>query len=70
MQRLTDEQRRRWATDGFLHLERVFSAEEVLATYCTLVYHRVGSYEGAARVLGLDRRTVKAKIDRDLLERL
>lgn len=46
------------------------SAEELLREYATRVYARVGSYEAAARVLGLDRRTVKAKIDGDLLERL
>ena len=38
--------------------------------YCTLVYARSGSYEEAARRLGLDRRTVKARIDETLLERL
>jgi hypothetical protein len=45
-------------------------AEELLRRYCTLVYARTGSYEAAARRLGLDRRTVKAKVDRDLLEAL
>jgi transcriptional regulator with GAF, ATPase, and Fis domain len=52
----------------FLQAEE--SAEETLRRYCTLVYARVGSFEGAARALGLDRRTVKAKVDEDLLERL
>jgi DNA-binding NtrC family response regulator len=46
------------------------SADELLSHYCTVVYARVGSYEEAARRLGLDRRTVKAKIDSGLLERL
>ena len=46
------------------------SAEEVLREYCTRVYFQVGSYEEAARRLDLDRRTVKAKIDPELLERL
>ncbi len=45
-------------------------AEELLRQYCTRVYARVGSYEEAARRLGLDRRTVKAKVDPELLERL
>jgi transcriptional regulator with AAA-type ATPase domain len=43
------------------------TAEEALRKYCTLVYARTGSYEAAARRLGLDRRTVKAKIDTELL---
>ncbi len=38
-------------------------AEQVLSGYCSWVYRLEGTYEGAARVLGLDRRTVKAKID-------
>ncbi len=46
------------------------TAEELLAGYCTLVYSIVGSYEGAARALGIDRRTVKAKLDNALLARL
>lgn len=46
------------------------SAEELLRRYCTLVYAREGSYEAAARTLGLDRRTVKAKIDEALLAEL
>ena len=46
------------------------SAEELLSRYCTLVYARFRSYEAAARSLALDRRTVKAKIDREWLPRL
>lgn len=46
------------------------SADQLLGRYCTLVYAKAGSYEAAARQLGLDRRTVKAKIDPDLLERI
>jgi len=38
-------------------------AEEVLAYYSSLVYRQCGSYEEAARRMGVDRRTVKARID-------
>ena len=46
------------------------SAEELLRRYCTLVYAETGSYQETGRRLGLDRRTVKDKIDPDLLTQL
>ena len=46
------------------------TASELLTRYCTLVYSQTGSYEETARRLEIDRRTVKAKIDTALLERL
>jgi transcriptional regulator with AAA-type ATPase domain len=46
------------------------TAEELLARYCTAVYARTGSYSETARRLGLDRRTVKSKIDDRLLEEI
>ena len=46
------------------------TAEDLLSRYCTVVYSRTGSYEETARRLGIDRRTVKSKIDQALLERL
>ena len=46
------------------------TAEQLLVRYVTLVYSRTGSYEETARRLELDRRTVKAKVDTDLLARL
>lgn len=38
------------------------TADELLCRYCQIVYHQTGSYEATARKLGLDRRTVKAKV--------
>ena len=46
------------------------SADQLLARYITIQYSRAGSYEETARTLGLDRRTVKAKVDPALLARL
>ena len=46
------------------------SAEDVLRRYVTMEYRRTGSYEETARRLGLDRRTVKAKVDAEFLGRL
>jgi transcriptional regulator with AAA-type ATPase domain len=39
------------------------TADELLRGYCTLVYSQTRSYQETARRLGLDRRTVKKKID-------
>jgi transcriptional regulator with GAF, ATPase, and Fis domain len=46
------------------------SAEDVLRRYCTLVYADTGSYQETGRRLGLDRRTVREKIDATLLDEL
>src|SRR5712692_1195602 len=46
------------------------TADQLLRRYCTVVYSETGSYEETARRLELDRRTVKSKIDVELLERL
>ena len=46
------------------------AAEELLRRYCTLVYADTGSYVEAAERLGLDRRTVKSRIDPVLLAQL
>ncbi len=42
------------------------TADELLAHYAARVYRLTGSYEEAARRMGLDRRTVKAKVERYL----
>jgi DNA-binding NtrC family response regulator len=46
------------------------SADEVLNRYCTLVYADTGSYVEAAERLGLDRRTVRGRVDRELARAL
>jgi hypothetical protein len=57
--------------DGFAGLsEGPLTVDELLARYCTHVYATTGSYEETARRLGIDRRTVKAKVDGELLESL
>jgi len=49
---------------------RAFTAAELLSRYCTLVYAQTNSYEETARRLAVDRRTVKAKVDQELLAKL
>ncbi len=39
------------------------TADQLVSRYCTLVYRQTGSYEETARRVGLDRRTVKSKVD-------
>jgi DNA-binding NtrC family response regulator len=46
------------------------TASELLTRYCTLVYAQTESYEETARRLGIDRRTVKAKVNQELLAKL
>lgn len=40
-----------------------FTADEVLAHYCRRAFNKFGSYDGAGKAIGLDRRTVKSRID-------
>lgn len=46
------------------------SMDEVTAHYAAIVYRKTGSYEDAARRLGIDRRTVKAKVEKFLRQEL
>ena len=46
------------------------SADDLLRRYCTLVYAEAGSYEETSRRIGLDRRTVKSRVDPELLREL
>ncbi len=46
------------------------TADELLARYCTLVYADTRSYQETARRLGLDRRTVRKKVDLAQVEAL
>jgi DNA-binding NtrC family response regulator len=50
---------RAWLTEAE---EGTLTAEELLGHYCRWVHAKVGTYEGAAERIGLDRRTVKRKI--------
>ena len=49
--------------------EARLTADEVLNLYCAMVYEKTGSYQACARRLGLDHRTVKTRMDPDLLRR-
>lgn len=40
------------------------TADELLDAYCQLAYRLEGGYEPAARAIGLDRRTIKARVTR------
>jgi DNA-binding NtrC family response regulator len=51
-------------------LEGRLTADEIVRRYCTLVFAKTGSYQETARRVGLDRRTVKDRIDAKLLARL
>jgi transcriptional regulator with PAS, ATPase and Fis domain len=44
-------------------LDAKMSADTLLNQYCKLVYDKLGSYEAAATQLGLDRRTVKKRVE-------
>ncbi len=43
---------------------------QLMGQYVTRVYARTGSYQAAARQLDVDHRTIKSRIDADLLHRL
>ncbi|MBV9494796.1 MAG: sigma-54-dependent Fis family transcriptional regulator, partial [Acidobacteria bacterium] len=46
------------------------NADELLRNYTTLLYAADRNYARVATRLGIDRRTVKAKVDAELLEEL
>jgi DNA-binding NtrC family response regulator len=47
-----------------------FTADDLLRNYCTLLYAKTRNYSQVAEKLGVDRRTVRAKVDVRLLEEL
>ena len=51
-------------------LDGALTADELVRQYCTLVFAKTGSYQETSRRVGLDRRTVKDRIDAPLLARL
>ncbi|MEX2389172.1 MAG: sigma 54-interacting transcriptional regulator [Phycisphaeraceae bacterium] len=46
------------------------TADQLLNWYCTIAYSRTGSYQRAAQILDIDRRTLRARVDHDMLGRL
>ena len=55
-----------WARQA---IARSLTADELLGEYCAWVYAECGSYEASAERLGIDRRTVKARIDEVIRKR-
>jgi DNA-binding NtrC family response regulator len=51
-------------------LQGTLTADELLRHYCTFIYAQTGSYEETSRRIQLDRRTVKSKVDKGLLDRI
>lgn len=51
-------------------LSASLDVERLLDVYCTLAFAHTGSFSEAGRRLGVDRRTVKARLDKALLERI
>lgn len=51
-------------------VDQSLTADELVCRYCTWVYANVGSYEQVSKIVKLDRRTVKSKINSDLLEQI
>lgn len=49
---------------------RSLTVDELVRQYCTFVYAETGSYQETARRLDVDRRTVKDRVDQELLEML
>jgi ActR/RegA family two-component response regulator len=49
---------------------RGLTIDELVIQYCTLVYAETGSYQETARRLGMDRRTVKDRVDPVFLKSL
>ncbi|MEE8305476.1 MAG: sigma 54-interacting transcriptional regulator, partial [Candidatus Tectomicrobia bacterium] len=66
------QQRQSAPHESLLHAmsSGALTVEELLQQYCTMVFAQTGSYVETARRLQLDRRTVKGKIDRQLLDQL
>jgi DNA-binding NtrC family response regulator len=54
-----EETRKQWLVDA--EAGRL-SADAMLAHYCAWVYGQTGTFEATARLLGIDRRTVKSKV--------
>ena len=57
----------KWTADA---VECRLTADQLLRRYCTWLYYHTGGYEAAAKVLDIDRRTVKAKLIQPMLDDL
>ena len=51
-------------------LSGAFTADDLLRHYCTLLYANTRNYSQVAEKLGVDRRTVRTKVDPGLLAEL
>ena len=51
-------------------IDRQLTADELTRKYCTYVYWKTKSYQQTGEILSLDRRTIKAKVDLELLAKL
>jgi DNA-binding NtrC family response regulator len=63
----TPDAARQWLVDAE---QGTLTFAELLGKYCTWIYARTGSYQRAAELLGIDRRTVRSKIDAEMLAQI
>lgn len=55
---------------AWARIDTPLTLDALIRRYCTYVYARTGTFEDAAEVLDIDRRTVSRYVDRDEVERL
>ena len=57
---VAEDARKQWLLDAE---QCTCTADNLLAGYCAWAHAQLGTYEATARALGIDRRTVKSKVD-------